>query len=323
MRRALVSVAACAALAACFTGGRRVASTAATPPPADAPATAAGPTYDGCPVFPPGDAAYNRDISRAPIAADSQLYVRSLGTNNSWDDDRIEYLNVAHGGPLVPVASKVRWHSMPPQPWQPSFRIEPVADAHSFVLDTATCHLYELYQTSYDGRLSAYSGGNWDLRRPFVPNPPGQSSAVASGISMFAGAVKYRELASGRVDHALFLIVPYGTLAQWSFVRPASSTDGQPYRGSGSYQLPYGTRLRLRADFPETGAGPQARAVFRALKTYGAIVGDTGCCYKLVYMNDPSASDAFDDGDLAAVHAIGPLDWQVLPLSDVGRVPGH
>ncbi|HKU80806.1 MAG TPA: hypothetical protein VJP76_01455, partial [Candidatus Tumulicola sp.] len=310
------------ALAACFAAGRHAPSSAATPVPGAA-AVAAGPAYDGCPIFPPGDPAYNRDLSNAPVAPDSNRYAQSLGTNRSWDDDRIEYINVADGGALVPVASKVRWHSMPPQPWQPSYRIEPVADAHSFVLDTATCHLYELYQTTYDGRLSAYSGGNWDLRRPFVPNPPGRSSAVASGISMFAGAIKYRELLAGRIDHALFLIVPYGMLAQWSFVRPASSTDGQPYRGSGDYALPYGARLRLRPDFPENGAGPQARAVFRALKTYGAIVGDTGCCYKLVYMNDPLGADAFDDRDLAAVHAIGPSDWQVLALPGVLRVPGH
>lgn len=308
-RRIALAIAVCLALSACLSGGSGAALD--------------GPRYDGCPVFPRDDSAYNRDRSADPLDPNSAAYIASLGSERSWDNDTIEYLNVSSGGALVAVRQKVRWHTMPPQPWEPSFRTAAISDAHSFVLDTATCHLYELYQTSYDGTLSAYSGGNWDLRKPFVENPLGQSSAVASGLSMFAGAVKYAELADGTVQHALFLIVPYHSLAQWQFVRPASSTDGIPYRGIGSHALPYGARLRLRADFPESGAGPQARAVLRALKSYGAIVGDTGCCYKLVFMNDLRTPNAFDYADLRALDAIEPKDWQVLQLPPAQTVPGH
>ncbi|HEY1654276.1 MAG TPA: hypothetical protein VGF86_04095 [Candidatus Tumulicola sp.] len=321
MGKLTVAAALCATLAACFVSTRH-ASSAPTPTPSAA-ALQSGPHYDGCPVFPPGDPAYNRDLRDAPVDPNSAAYLDSLGSNRAWDNDVIEYLNVSAGGPLVTVRPKVRWHSMSPQPWEPGFRIEAVSDAHAFVLDTATCHLYELYQAYYDGSLSAYSGGDWDLRRPFVSKPLGQSSAVASGLSMFAGAVKYRELADGEVAHALFLIVPYRTLAQWSFVRPASSTDGTAYAGSSALHLPYGARLRLRADFPENGAGPQATAVLHALKTYGAIVGDTGCCYKFVFMNDLNTKNAFDYADLRALDAIGPKDWQVLALPEIRRVPGR
>lgn len=323
MGRLSLSIVLCAVLSACFLGARHSNSSRALAQSPKADSQTGGPRYDGCPVFPPGDPAYNRDLRTAAVDSNNSAYLDSLGTSRSWDNDVIEYLNASAGGPLVPVGQKVRWHTMPPQPWEASFRIEAVSDAHSFVLDTATCHLYELYQTSYDGRLSAYSGGDWDLRAPFVPKPLGQSSAVASGLSMFAGAVKYSELADGLVAHALFLIVPYHSLAQWDVVSPASSTDGAAYRGRASLQLPYGARLRLRPDFPEAGAGPQAAAVFRALKTYGAIVGDTGCCYKFVFMNDLNTKNAFDYGDLRALDAIGPQDWQVLALPEVRRIPGR
>jgi hypothetical protein len=309
--------------AACVSTSQSARSQNTTSQNATASASRGGPQYDGCPVFPPGDPAYNQDISRSPVDPHSSDYLASLGTNRRWDNDTIEYLNVSNQVTPVAVNRKVAWHSMPSQPWQPDFRIEAVSDAHSFVLDVPTCHIYELYNTSYNGSLSAYSGGNWDLRKPFVPNPLGKSSAVASGLSMFAGAVKYDELASGQVLHALFLIAPYNMLAQWNFVRPASSTDGIAYKGPGNMPLPYGAKLRLRADYPENGLGPQATAVVHALKTYGAIVGDTGCCYKFVYMNDLSTKNAFDYNDLRALDSITPQDWQVISLPQVYAVPGH
>jgi hypothetical protein len=321
MRPALCAGALALGLVACVTTSRGATNS----PQSDAVSTqtAAGPHSHGCPVFPASDPAYNQDISHAAVDPNSATYVASLGPNRSWDNDTIEYLNISNRAPAVSVRRKVAWHSMPSQPWQPDYRIEAVSDAHSFVLDVPTCHIYELYNTSYDGALSAYSGGNWDLRQPFVPNPLGKSSAVASGLSMFAGAVKYDELASGHILHTLFLIAPRNTLSQWNFVRPASSTDGIPYRGVGSMQLPYGAKLRLRPDYPENGLGPQATAVVHALKTYGAILGDTGCCYKFVFMNDLSTKNAFDYDDLRSLDAITPQDWQVIALPQVYAVPGH
>ncbi len=314
-------------------GGSSVSSPASAAAPTTRPsietgrsptAPELGPRYAGCPVFPVGDSAYNADVRSARIDPNSSAYIASLGANDSWDNDTMEYLNIATDAPTMPVAKKVSWHAMPPQPWESSFIIEPASDTHSFVLATRSCHLYELYETTYaGGALSAYSGGNWDLRRPFVPKPLGQSSAVASGISEFAGAVKYRELASGQVLHALFLIAPYHSLSQWDFVRPGSSTDGIPYEGTGSVQLPYGAKLRLRSTYPESELGPQALAVVHALKTYGAIIGDTGCCYKFVFMNDASTSNAFDPSDLGALSSIQPSDWEVISLPHVYSIPGH
>jgi hypothetical protein len=282
-------------------------------------ASSGGPTYDGCPVFPPGDSAYNQNISTTAVDPNSSSYIKSLGSNSSWSNDTSEYLNTATGStPLLSVHPDVSYHIEPSEPWISSYKIEPFSDAHSFVLDTATCHIYELYDTKYLGSaLSAYSGGNWNLRDAFAPYPAGQATAVASGDSMFAGAVKYSELASGSVKHALFLIVPYNMLAEYNFVRPASSTDAIPYKGPGPLPMPYGAKLRLVSNYPTTGLGTQALAVVRALQTYGAIVSDTGCCYKFVYMNDLSTANAFNYQDLNKLNAIKPYDWQVVQLPTV------
>lgn len=313
------------ALAGCGGGsGNAVTPTANLPantaPPRSHPDT--GPTYDGCPVFPDGDAAYNKDVSTMPLDPQSAQYIASLGTNSSWSNDTMEYLNIATAStPVLPVQPQVPWHSEAPEPWLSTFKIEQSGDAHSFVLNTSSCHIYELYGTKYaSGQLSAYSGGDWNLRKHYVNNPPGASTAVAGGDSMFAGAVKYPELQAGQVNHALFLIAPYNMLAEYSFVRPAASTDQIPYKGPGPLQMPYGAKLRLRADYPETGLGSQALAVVHALKTYGAIISDTGCCYKFIYMNDTTIQNNFDFKDLGKLNAIKPSDWGVVKLRKIWQI---
>ena len=106
--------------------------------------------------------------------------------------------------PTYHVRQKVPYHAFDvAYPWQPNFRIEPLSDAHALVVQTRRLRLYELYSTTFAGGvLSAYSGGSWDLRRAFVPLPPGAPSAMASGLSLYAGMVRWEEAASGR----------YGTL---------------------------------------------------------------------------------------------------------------
>lgn len=285
------------------------------------------PHYDGCPVFPPGNSAYNQDISKRPIDPLSVVYIASLsGFTTEWDNDTSEYLNTANATvPVLRVRQQVSYHSMPNEPWAPSYRIEDEPDGHSFVLDTASCHLYELYNTQYardSNTLSAYSGGNWSLHRPYVAPRHGQPSAVASGISMFAGAVKWEELASGTISHALFLIAPGGSLSQWNYVAPASDTGQVPYLGRGSIQLPYGAKLRLRANYPTSGLGSQARTVVKALQTYGAIIGDTGGAWKFVYMNDLRYANAFDFRQLNALR-IQPTDWEVVKLPQIQSLYHH
>jgi hypothetical protein len=280
--------------------------------------------YDGCPVFARHNYAYNGDLSNRPVDPNSAAYIASLADfTTGWDNDTAEYLNTADSSTQVMrVVQQVWFHRMPAQPWQPGFRIEDKPDAHSFVLDTSSCHIYELYNTHYFGgiTLSAYSGGNWALNGPYIINTSGEPTAVASGLSMFAGAVKWTELASGRITHTLFLIAPNNSLSQWNYVQPASDTGQIPYRGRAPMQLPYGAKLRLRANFPTTGLGPQALTVVAALQRYGAIIGDTGGAWKFVYMNDLRYANAFDFFELDALR-IAPGDWQVVKLPPVRTIP--
>ncbi len=238
----------------------------------------------------------------------------------------VEYINIAGADTrLYSVRGKVRWHRFDvAYPWNPAFKIEPLGDAHAIVLDTHECVLYETYDTSFkDGELQAYSGAHWNLREPFKPLPSGAPSAMASGLSLYAGMVKWEDLAHG-IHHALNFAPKAGSTAQWTFVRPASSTDGQPFKGTSQFQIPYGARLRLKPSFDISKFGPQSRAIAQAMKTYGIYVADTGSDENAIYNAMPlDGTNRWDARDLESLNNIHITDFEVLTLGRIDRVPGH
>jgi hypothetical protein len=90
------------------------------------------------------------------------------------------------------------------------------SDRHLLILDTQNCYLYELYdaQQSANGSWQAGSGAIWNLRSNAL-RPAGWTSADAAGLPIFPGLVRYAEVASGRIDHALRFTVAL-TLQQQS-----------------------------------------------------------------------------------------------------------
>lgn len=295
------------------------------------PRAQAVPTVANCPVF-TSDGYYNRPVSRDPIDEHSTQYIQSTidagNTEGFWAaPNPVEYVNLAGARTQTTVVQqKVPYHRFgAPFPWNAEFRIEPLSDAHAIVVDTDHCRLYESYDTTYsEGTLSAYSGAVWDLRKPFAPLPPGTPSSMASGLSIFAGMVRWEEVARGRVDHALNWAAPAGTVAQWAFVRPASDTDGITFKGNSPYQLPYGAHLRLKRSFDLSRFGPQSRAIARAMQIYGIYLADTGSSGNALYNAMPlDGSNKWDAADLAALSTIKISDFEVLSLDRPQRVPGR
>lgn len=274
---------------------------------------------------------YSASVLNAAVDVNSDKYVRAIadagGRGGFWmAADPAERINVAdERTPTYHVRQKVPYHQFPvAYPWRPEFYIEPLSDAHAMVVQTQACDLYESYETSFSGGvLSAYSGAHWNLRRPFVSLAPGTPSAMASGLSLYAGMVRWEEVARGSIDHALNWAAPAGTVADWSFVRPASDTDGLPFKGSGRYRLPYGAHLRLKASFDISHFGPQSAAVARAMKKYGIYLADTARTNELYDALALDGSNHWDRTDLSALGSIHITDFDVLSLGTVERVPGR
>ncbi len=274
-----------------------------------------------CPTFAPGDY-YTRPVANAPVDRDSDRYIRAaMAAGNAggfWiADDPAHYINVATAATRTyAVQPKVKWHSFDFQvPWSPDFRIEELSDAHAIVVRANTCDLYELYNATFaGGMLLAYSGAHWNLKAPFQPLQPGKSSAMGSGLSLYAGMIRWNEAASGSIGHALNWAAPAGTVAQWSFVRPASNAEGIAFKASDAYRLPYGAHLRLRASYDISRFGPQSKAIALAMKTYGIFLSDTAkqnSLYNEMPLSGPSpwkGSDLKALDDYPSLRLRGSLD---------------
>ena len=146
-------------------------------------------------------------------------------------------------------------------------------DRHVITIDRSRCKMFELFRAFFrHGRRPHWdsSGGMiWDLRSS-APVPGGQGSADASGLPMFAGLVRFDEVATGAIHHA-FRVSLTGT--QDAHILPAlscASTINNPNAP------PMGLRLRLKAGFDLSGLSGQARVIAEALKHYGLIVSDNG-----------------------------------------------
>jgi hypothetical protein len=303
-----------------------------TPSPTTAPTNVA--IYQGCGVFTAGDW-YNKPIAGASVDPNSANYVASVAAADSggfYLSTGVEFANLASGStPTHAVTATVPYHqnefnANPPYPWMASYKIEPLSDKHAIVFTTpSNCHLFESYGTNWSGSaLFAYSGWTWDLSKPFVSLPAGWPSSMASGLSLFTGAVKAEEIEAGAIKHALNWGGTAHSVAQWGFVSPASDTDGLAFSGgNANYQLPYGAHLRLKASFNDSGFGPQAKAITTALKTYGMFLADTGSSNALYGIEAQDGLNHWNSGDLAALGNLHITDFEVLSLPSIQRVPGH
>ena len=142
----------------------------------------------------------------------------------------------------------------------------------------------------------------------------GWTSADAAGLPILAGLARRDEAAAGAIRHALRVTVPRTSDA---YIHPATHAAAS---GTGA-DPPMGLRLRLRADYPIAGFGPQARAVAQALKTYGALVADnSGGDPNRIYVS--GARDlGWDDDDLSALKSIPASALQAVRTGPV--IPAH
>jgi hypothetical protein len=318
---------------AIFTGCGESAEWPAVPNAWSFPGSAGGSrhnsfSYSACPLF-GARSTYNIDVSQAAVDPDSDDYIASVvqagDSAGFYASTGVEQINSADAQtPRLTVHQKVPYHQFPvPYPWEAGFYIEPLGDAHAMVVDEQ-CHLYESYQTSFvGGVLSAYSGAHWNLTKRFVPLAPGNPSAMASGLPLFAGIVKWEDFKSGSIDHALNWDGVAHTVAQYQFVQPASDTDWLSFNGNSSYQMPYGARLRLKASFDTGGWGPQAAMVAQAMKSYGIYLADTGSQNALYFANAADGTNPWNSSDLSSLKSITMNDFEVLKLPPIERVPGH
>jgi hypothetical protein len=255
-------------------------TTTTTQPPAGGTWAENGP-LGSCRVF-PADNAWNRDVSSLPVDPNSAHYLASIaavGGNQKLHADfggggayGIPYITVPGTQPKVPVDFLAYADESDPGPYPIPLAapVEGGSDRHVLAVDRDHCKLYELFGAATGtSRWSADSGAVFDLTSNAL-RPEGWTSADAAGLPIFPGLVRYDEVASGHIDHALRFTI---SKSQRAYLHPAthwasSSTDAN--------LPPMGLRLRLKASFNVSSYTGEARVVLDALKKYGMIVADNG-----------------------------------------------
>jgi hypothetical protein len=297
-----------------------------------------GPLPGPLPLF-PADNWWNQDISRAPVDPRSADIISFIGPADGMHPDfggtespgsqniyGMPYVVVGGDQPKLAVqfdyddesdgvnhetGQSYPFYPIPEQAITGPYWIEGGppgnagidGDRHMLIVDRDHRHLYELYSLRWTGsRWEAGSGAFFDLNTN-ARRPEGWTSADAAGLAILPGLVRYDEaFGPDEIRHA-FRVTVHGVN---SYVWPASHRANTNSAGP-----PLGARLRLKASTNISGHPAYVQRIFRAMKTYGLIVADTGSDMYVSGVFDPRWSN---DELNPAFRAIRASDFEVVQL---------
>ena len=275
----------------------------------------------------PSEAVWYRDVSTAALDPQSATVIAYLdrvgwGLGRMQIDFSIEVL-AADATTPVRAFTPTEDHFRPdcdldPVPVPPGGALEGESgyecrgdgDCHLIVVDRPRMKLFEMWRADIRGEV--FRGGClavWDMTRVYPPSGRGEqcTSADAAGFPIAPLLFDADEVAAGRIDHAIRFILPNATIRAGEYVHPAThgtrATKGPPEAP------PYGTRLRLRADYPLASLPNEgARTVARAMQRHGMLLSDAG------RVALTARSDRFTRAKWAGL--LGPLDLATLRPGD-------
>lgn len=281
------------------------------------------------PIF-PADNPWNTDISNYPVHPNSDNFVESIGLNVNLHPDfgtvwqgapnGIPFIVVEGDQTKVPVTFTIANESDPgPYPIPNNAPIQggpnATGDRHVIVIDRDNHILYELFDAHKENNgWRAYSGAKWNLNSNEL-RPIYWTSADAAGLPIFPGLVRYDEVVSGEIKHALRFTVRY---VQKGFISPArhyvNHDGGSP---NPSNLPPMGLRFRLKADYDISGFSPKNQVILRALKKYGMFVSDVGANWFVCGAPDPR----WDDSDLFSLQRVKGSDFEAIYTGEITGSP--
>ena len=263
---------------------------------------------DAPPRFPPG-AVWHQDISAAPLHPNSSSMISTLAGLGGFGNGRMQIdfsIHVVRADANAPLRSIVGYPSsgdyyfpdceaagtQMPVPTNSAIEGNTGLNCDNANED---CHLlvvqgnklYEAYRANATGAsgLQAQCLAVWKLDAVYPIDNRGDhcTSADAAGFPMAPLLFNADEIFTAMqtpnsdLGHAIRFILPNSRMAtsggKKQYVRPASHAGG-PSGPEGT--VPYGSRLRLRADFPVNLYSPGAQVILRTMQRYGIVLADGG-----------------------------------------------
>ncbi len=238
-----------------------------------------------------------RDVSAAPVAEHSAQMVAALPRWGTTGVFQVDFSFVVLDGTgaksvTLPPGDEVDAVPMPVPDkgyieGEHAYDACPVGDedCHLLVLVPGANRLYEGYQMRRNGTTWEGSLAMWQLDKLYPRSNRGQgcTSADAAGLAITPGLIGYRETKAGTIAHALRLVMRNdfirGQVGDRNFPNVAYPASHGSTAGAAATGIPYGGRLRLKASVREDDPrfkSPGAKAIVRALHTYGMILADGG-----------------------------------------------
>jgi hypothetical protein len=275
----------------------------------------------------PADNAWNQDISTLPVDPASSQILNAYSTaglkadfgSGLWNNAPIgiPFVVVCGTQQEVPIVFRANGYdgnygseSDPgpyPIPLNAPVEGNGQGDSHVLAVDKDHGMLYELYNASVNvDHWEASSGAIFNLASDQL-RPNGWTSADAAGLPIFPGLVKYDEVASGTISHAIRF-----TLAS-SNVKPAyiSPATHMVNSGGGQYSLPFGGKIRLKANFDISTFPLNDQVILKALKKYGLILADIG---SNMYISG-APDDRWNNDELQQLGNVKASDFEVVKIN--------
>lgn len=269
----------------------------------------------GCSIF-PADNVWNTAIAKLPVHSRSAAWIKAIGSAKSvhldfgsgeWDGGSIGIPYNIVNSAVTPTKVQFNYpdeYDNGPYPIPQTYKLEAAIDRHLLVINIDNCHLYELYNAAIDnnGIWTADTGAIWNLNSNQLRRI-NWTSADAAGLPIFPGLVRYDEVASGFIGHALRFTLPYSS----SYIWPARHlTDGMIKVLTDI--PPLGARFRLKANYPINRFKPQLQVILKAMQTYGIIAADHGASWYI--SGEPD--ERWDNEVLSVLHQLKGGDFEAV-----------
>jgi hypothetical protein len=274
----------------------------------------------------PASNLWNTNISQAPVDPNSANLIKFIGSAATVHPDfgaglyDGQYMGIPYQvvtGAQAKVVIKLGAYASEddpgPMPIPSNALIEGYpkpgnGDRHVLVLEKDGCWLYELGNAAVasNGAWSADAAAVFDMtineQRPYT-----WTSADAAGLAIFPGLVRYDEVASGAIHHALRFTVP---TTRQAFTPPASHWASSVTNANAP---PMGMRMRLKAGFNISGFSKQNQVILTAMKQYGIILADNGSAVFITGAPD----DRWNNDDLHNLGQVTASDFEVVRMNEI------
>ena len=276
-----------------------------------------------CSIFPQSNI-WNKKITDSPVHKQSLTWLSSIGKGVRVHPDfgSKRFNNRAAGIPVNYTDKNTEKHSvlfkykaesdLVKYPIPESVKIEggvnDTGDRHIISFDTEQCILYELFNVykRESGQWTAGSGAMFDLSNNKL-RPDKWTSADAAGLPIFPGLVRYDEVESGVIKHALrFTARTTNRKYLWP-ARHFASKYNNPNLP------PMGIRLRLKHHIDISNFPPQAKIIAKTLQEYGMILADNGG--SLFITGEPNKN--WDNDDLRNLKLLNASNFEVIDVSQL------